>query len=117
VREVGQVVSEHFWYPGRPADWPGASDPGLDWKVEPLAGAGYRVRVKADKPVRGVWLSSAEEGWFSDNGFDLVPGREVQVRWEPKGAGLPGYVEAQQADALLWEQHLSLMHLGQPWRP
>ncbi len=115
VREMGQVVSEHFWYPGRPADWPGSADPGLVWKVEPLANAGFRVRIRADKPVRGLWLSTSEEGWFSDNGFDLVPGREVQLNWEPAGAGLPGYVVPEPQDPARWEQNLNLMHLGQSW--
>ena len=44
------------------------------------------VRLSTDAPVAGVWLRSAAEGRFEDNGFFLVPGRPRTVRFlDPSG--------------------------------
>ena len=44
------------------------------------------VRLSTDVPAAGVWLRSASEGRFEDNGFFLVPGRPRTVRFlDPSG--------------------------------
>jgi len=48
---------------------------------------GLRVRLTSDTLARHVRLAyDADDGTFSDNYFDLVPGRAVEVVYRPKGA-------------------------------
>ena len=47
---------------------------------------GLRVRLTSDTLARHVRLAyDADDGTFSDNYFDLVPGRAVEVVYRPKG--------------------------------
>ena len=39
------------------------------------------VTLETRVPVPGVWLRSAEEGRFEDNGFTLMPGRPRTIRF------------------------------------
>ncbi|KAJ7039370.1 glycoside hydrolase superfamily [Mycena alexandri] len=69
----------------RYADWPQPyrfiepvllSHPGLDVKVDRATG---EVRVSAERPVKGLWLSAKsdegeEEARWSDNALDVMPG-------------------------------------------
>lgn len=52
------------------------------------------VTLETRVPVPGVWLRSAEEGRFEDNGFTLMPGRPRTIRFMgPSGeAASPGEV-------------------------
>ena len=46
----------------------------------------HGVRLSTDVPAAGVWLCSASEGRFEDNGFFLVPGRPRTVGFlDPSG--------------------------------
>ena len=40
---------------------------------------GYKLTVSADKFAKAVYLSSRIEGFFSDNYFDLFPGKPVEL--------------------------------------
>gem|GEM_PF-3614416 len=65
--------------------------------VEEIEGSGgSRFRVSASRLARAVWLQSDREGIFSDNFFDLVPGRPVTVAFK---ALKPGAVRYEAADA------------------
>jgi beta-mannosidase len=49
------------------------------------ARSGFRLTLKSDKLARDVYLSLDEgEGFFSDNYFDLVPGRPVEVEFRTR---------------------------------
>jgi beta-mannosidase len=48
---------------------------------------GFKITLAADKFARSVYLSAAEYGGaFSDNYFDLIPGRRVEVVFHPSEA-------------------------------
>jgi beta-mannosidase len=48
---------------------------------------GFKITLAADKFARSVYLSAAEYGGaFSDNYFDLIPGRRVEVVFHPSNA-------------------------------
>jgi beta-mannosidase len=40
---------------------------------------GYEIILNSDKLAKDLYLSTDEEGFFSDNYFDLLPGEEVNV--------------------------------------
>lgn len=88
LREMGRVITEHSFFPGKAGDWP-RRDPGLIWRLEPGHDDSWYVRVKAERPVRGLWLHSDLDLWMSDNGFDLLPGREKLIELERPSKGLP----------------------------
>ena len=78
--EGGRVVSSnaHFFRPYKELALPAAV---VSTEVAPARG-GFRVTVSADRLARGVRLSAeGVEGAFSDNYFDLVPGRPVAVEF------------------------------------
>jgi len=59
--------------------------PAISVDVAPGDG-GLRVRLSTDTLARHVRLGyDADDGTFSDNYFDLVPGRTVEVVFRPKG--------------------------------
>ena len=44
--------------------------------------AGFRVTLSSDKFARAVYLSAGNQsGFFTDNYFDLIPGRKVAVEF------------------------------------
>jgi beta-mannosidase len=59
------------------------------------AGAAFAVTLGTDTLARHVRLSyGPDDGFFTDNYFDLVPGRPVEVVFRPKGAvGLDAFRE------------------------
>jgi beta-mannosidase len=59
--------------------------PAIAVDVAPADG-GLRVKLETDTLARHVRLAyDADDGTFSDNYFDLVPGRPVEVTYWPKG--------------------------------
>ncbi|HEU4597745.1 MAG TPA: glycoside hydrolase family 2 protein, partial [Pyrinomonadaceae bacterium] len=60
--------------------------PEIVTNVEPH-GRAFRIRLRARTLARGVHLSAGTtDGSFSDNFFDLLPGREVTVEFRPRRA-------------------------------
>jgi beta-mannosidase len=45
---------------------------------------GYTVELSTDKLAKNVYLQIEEEGFFSDNYFDLLPGRNVVINFTSK---------------------------------
>jgi beta-mannosidase len=45
---------------------------------------GYLITLSADKLVKDLYLSTDEKGQFSDNYFDLLPGKKVTVNFNTK---------------------------------
>jgi len=80
----GRVVSrnEHFFRPFKELSLPGAR---VTASAAPAPG-GFRLTLKTDRLARAVQLSAAgAAGSFSDNYFDLVPGRPVEVEFRARG--------------------------------
>jgi beta-mannosidase len=90
LRELGRVTASVTRLPGLPVDWPMAES-GITWRAETNADGWPRVRLRAEHPALGVWLHTPYEGRFSDNGFDLLPGREIVVDLEPPFGRKPGW--------------------------
>ena len=42
---------------------------------------GYSIILEADKLAKNVYLSTDEDGFFSDNYFDLLPGVRVKINF------------------------------------
>jgi beta-mannosidase len=84
----GKVLARAALWP-EPFKYLTLPDPGVD--VRRLDES--TVRVRADRPAKGVWLQGGPEARWSDNMLDLLPGdeqtitaqrfgnAEVQVRW------------------------------------
>ncbi len=79
----GKVASTHdyFFAPFKDLH---LSKPSIDYQVT-AAKDGFRVTVKSDKFAKAVYLSAGDgEGMFSDNYFDLIPGKTVVVRYRSR---------------------------------
>ncbi|HEX3250227.1 MAG TPA: glycoside hydrolase family 2 protein, partial [Pyrinomonadaceae bacterium] len=79
----GKVASDHdyFFAPFKELSF---SKPTITSEVTPLRG-GFRVKIAADKFAKAVYLSVAEhDGFFSDNFFNLAPGRGMTVEFHSR---------------------------------
>lgn len=79
----GKTVSrnEHFFQPYKDLTLP---RPQINAEVL-VARNGFTVTLSADKFARAVYLSApGYPGSFSDNYFDLIPGRKVEVGFRPR---------------------------------
>ena len=79
----GKVVSDHdyFFAPFKELSF---SKPTITSQVTPIRG-GFQVKVTADKFAKAVYLSIAEhDGFFSDNFFNLAPGRDMTVEFHSR---------------------------------
>lgn len=62
------------------------ADPGLAWTVT-RKGDGFDVALSAEKLAKNVYLQwEGAEGFFSDNFFDLLPGEEKTIRFQPRSS-------------------------------
>jgi beta-mannosidase len=74
----GKVVSNHdyFFAPFKELSF---AKPTITSEVTPIRG-GFSVTLSTDKFAKAVYLSVAEhDGFFSDNYFNLVPGKAIMV--------------------------------------
>jgi beta-mannosidase len=79
----GKVVSSHdyFFAPFKELTF---SKPAIASEVTPTHG-GFNVKLTTDKFAKAVYLSVPEhDGFFSDNYFNLVPGREISVEFRSR---------------------------------
>jgi len=77
----GKVASSHdyFFAPFKELRLP---KPSIMFAVAPTRG-GFRVTVNSDKFAKAVYLSIDDpDGSFSDNYFDLIPGKPVAVEYQ-----------------------------------
>jgi beta-mannosidase len=82
----GRPVSsnEYFFRPFKELSLPA---PRVSTSVVATRG-GFHLTLSSDKLARDVYLSSEGiEGFFSDNYFDLIPGRPVEVEFRPTRRG------------------------------
>ena len=60
--------------------------PRIDHEVVAIRG-GFRISFATDKLARAVYVSAPKyAGSFTDNYFDLIPGRKVEVEFRAKSA-------------------------------
>jgi beta-mannosidase len=84
LRIAGEVASANrrFFVPAKAAALP---RPNVEVEVAASA-QGLRIRLKSDVLARSVRLSyEPDDGSFSDNYFDLLPGAPVEVLYRPEG--------------------------------
>lgn len=73
-----QLLSSNVFY-FRPVKELLLPSPKVDYSVEAIDG-GFRLKLTTDQLAKNVFLTIGdEEGFFSDNYFDLLPGRDVQI--------------------------------------
>ncbi len=72
-----QFEAKNIFYFSRPK-YLALEKPNLKLDVKP-SGDGFELKLSSDKLAKDVCLSTDEEGFFSDNYFDLMPGEEVKV--------------------------------------
>lgn len=59
-------------------------------KITEIEGSGgSRFLIESDVLAKQVWLQAEEEGFFSDNFFDVVPGVRKEVEFRRREAGQP----------------------------
>ena len=78
-----EVVSshDHFFAPFKDLTF---SKPAITPEVKPIRG-GFSVKLTTDKFAKAVYLSIADhDGFFSDNYFNLAPGRVVTVQFHSR---------------------------------
>jgi beta-mannosidase len=52
-------------------------------EVLPLGG-GFKISLSAEEFARAVYLSTPNQGFFTDNYFDLIPGQTVEVQFRTR---------------------------------
>ncbi len=82
VRMNGKTVSQNnlFFRPFKELNF---SKPDIRTEIVPFAG-GFKISLSTDKLARTVYLAGFPDGFFSDNYFDLIPGRTVEVEYRTK---------------------------------
>jgi beta-mannosidase len=74
----GTVLSKNSFY-FKPYKELNISEPEVTYEIT-KAGQGFEIALKTNKLAKNVYLQIAdEEGFFSDNYFDLLPGEKVTV--------------------------------------
>jgi beta-mannosidase len=79
----GKVVSDHdyFFAPFKELSF---SKPTITSVATPIRG-GFSVKLSTDKFAKAIYLSVAQhDGFFSDNFFNLAPGREITVEFRSR---------------------------------
>ncbi|MDO7905948.1 glycoside hydrolase family 2 protein [Paenibacillus sp. JX-17] len=81
---------EHYMVPAKEMELP---VPQLS--LRPVEGSGgTRYEVTTDLLARQVWVSSEQEGYFSDNFFDLLPGEVKILEFKARSNGDQPFVPA-----------------------
>ncbi len=76
--EGGEVISQNLYF-FRPFKELNLPEPVVEYSIE-KAEEGYNIQLLTDKLAKNVYLQIGDEtGFFSDNYFDLIPGRKVTI--------------------------------------
>jgi len=79
--EKGKTLSRNVFY-FRPVRELNLPVPDVKYDVQPVDG-GYQITLQSDKLAKNLYMTIGdEEGFFSDNYFDLLPGEKVKVKLE-----------------------------------
>jgi beta-mannosidase len=81
--EQGDVISSnvHYFHPFKELNIP---HPNIEYSIE-KATNGYRILLSSDKLAKNIYMAIGDEdGFFSDNYFDLLPGKKAEILLETK---------------------------------
>lgn len=73
----GNKVYENIWYPAAPK-YLSLEESVPVFEISGTEGK-YTIKAKSDKPVKSLYMSVPGEAVFSDNYFDMIPGKEYVV--------------------------------------
>ncbi|HQU83321.1 MAG TPA: hypothetical protein PKY59_09365 [Pyrinomonadaceae bacterium] len=78
----GKTVSqnEYFFKPFKELS---VSKPNIKTEITPTAN-GFKIALSTDSLAKSVYLSGFTEGFFSDNYFDLIPNRNIEIEFRTK---------------------------------
>jgi beta-mannosidase len=83
VTENSQVIAENIMYFEKPKDLK-LQKPGIRYTII-KSGEKYFIELRTDKLARNVYLYTTDsEGFFSDNFFDLFPGKKIIIEYTPE---------------------------------
>ncbi|MGQ7869757.1 beta-mannosidase [Sunxiuqinia sp. sy24] len=78
VLEGGKVIAKNVFY-FRPVKEMKLPTPELNYEIASSEG-GYRITIKTDQLAKNLFMTIGdEEGFFSDNYFDLLPGETAEI--------------------------------------
>jgi beta-mannosidase len=79
---TGKVISsnEHFFEPYKSLSLP---IPQINFEASRVRN-GYKIILSTDKVAKAVYLSTKLEGFFSDNYFDLLPGKPLELEFRTR---------------------------------
>jgi len=81
LKEKGEVISKNYYY-FRPYKELKVPTPHLEYAIVKVDN-GFNIELKTDKLAKNVYMQIGdEEGFFSDNFFDLLPGEVAKVNLE-----------------------------------
>ncbi|MCW0481481.1 beta-mannosidase [Gaoshiqia sediminis] len=79
VVENGQVIAKNLFY-FRPVKELNLPKPEVDYTIAAVDG-GFEISLQSDKLAKNLFITIGdEEGFFSDNYFDLLPGEPVKIK-------------------------------------
>jgi beta-mannosidase len=96
AEEDDRLLDESVFLFDIPKNLP-AVHPQVAYRLEPVRN-GYNIALQSDVFTQYVYLRSDVDGYFSDNYFDLIPGREKVVYFR--------------TEAMISEENLSMMSLA-----
>ncbi len=79
LKTNGKTVSqnEYFFKPYKEISF---AKPEIKTKISPTKD-GFKVELSTDKMARDVYLSGFTDGFFADNYFDLIPGKNREIEY------------------------------------
>ncbi len=81
VVEGGNVIAQNVFY-FRPVKELNLPKPNVSYDIKPVEG-GYEISLQTDKLAKNLYMTiDDEEGFFSDNYFDLLPGENLKIKLE-----------------------------------
>ncbi|HKI88418.1 MAG TPA: glycoside hydrolase family 2 protein [Draconibacterium sp.] len=81
LKEKGEVISKNYYY-FRPYKELKVPTPNLEYAVVKVDN-GFDIELKVDKLAKNIYLQiDDEQGFFSDNFFDLLPGEVAKINLE-----------------------------------
>jgi beta-mannosidase len=83
LKSDGKIVStnQHYFKPFKDLK---IRQPKIETKIS-KSGTGFKVSLSSDVIAKSVYLDGFNEGRFSDNYFDLIPGKAVEIEFMEGG--------------------------------
>jgi beta-mannosidase len=110
IRRMGEILGHDARLICSPCSWP-LDESGLTYRIEWGSDGWPELLLRVEHPAIGIWLHSPYEGRFSENGFDLMPGREVRVSFDPPFGRKPDW-NVEIPDPVRFAESLRVFSLG-----